>query len=98
MPRLTQENNDKAIHMMDQGATQAVVAGHFHIHPSTIARLRQRFHITERVADQPRHCAPPVTSTAQDRHIQLQPLHNMFQAAEATPRGTIGTRQLQISP
>jgi len=84
--------------MLDQGATQAAVARHFNVHPSTIARLRQRFHTTGRVADRPRPGAPPVTTAAQDRRIRLQHLRNRFQTAAATARGTVGTRRRQISP
>ena len=70
----------------------------FNVHRSTIARLRQRFHTTGRVADRPRPGAPPVTTAAQDRRIRLQHLRNRFQTAAATARGTVGTRRRQISP
>ncbi len=51
MPRLTQEQRERAIGMLAAGMSPRNISRRFHVHESTVGRLRTRFRETESTRD-----------------------------------------------
>ncbi len=97
MPRLNNADRNQAIGMLDAGNSQLRVARRFHVHPSTINRLLNRYQTTGTVNDRRRSGTPRVTTDRQDRNIRLRHLRNRFLTAASTARTEVGTRGRLIS-
>ena len=97
MPRLTEEQRQRALGRLEAGEPDRVVAHHFNCNVSTIYRLRQRYEATNSCADRPRTGRPHVTTTRQDRAIVRRHLREPFLTATETAHSTYGTHQRPIS-
>ena len=78
MPRLSENQRNQAIGMLQAGARIMDVAQHFGCSRQTIHNLSTRFGNTGSVHDRPRPGAPRLTSRRDDRVIGLNHLRNMF--------------------
>ena len=97
MPRLRQNQRERAIGMLTGGMSQRRVARNLGVHVSTISRLWSRYDETGSTVDRPRAPRPRVTTPQQDRHIRLQHLRNRFLPATVTAAQTRGRHQNRIS-
>ena len=68
MPRLRQNDRERAVFMVQAGMTYQVVADKFNVSRITISRLMIRLRQTGKTKDRPRSDRPRVTSQRQDRH------------------------------
>lgn len=94
MPRLSQDDRNRAIGMLEAGTVQTEVARHFGCHRNTIGSLWRRYQQSGNVRDQPRTGRPRVTSQRQDNHIRLVHLRNRFQTSSLTARTIPGLRRI----
>ena len=78
MPRLTAEQRERAIGMLQLGASHSHVATIMGCCKKTITRLMTRFRATGRTADRPRTGRPPVTTPQEDRYLRVLHLRNRF--------------------
>ena len=72
MPRLDNAGKERAIGMLQLGATQGDVARRFRMARNTIWRLWNRHRTTDSTADRPRSDRPRVTNNRQYRLIRLR--------------------------
>ena len=84
MPRLSPEERNRALGMLDAGASINRIAAAFHVMARSISRLRQRVRLTGSPGDRPRSGRPRVLTPADDCFIRLTSLRNRF-----TPATTI---------
>lgn len=96
MPRLNENQRNRAVGMLQAGMAQNTVARHFGVHRNTIQSLWRRFQQSGNTQDRPRSGRLRVTSRQQDNHIRLVHLRNRFQTASLTARSIPGLRP--ISP
>lgn len=92
MPRLTAIERERAVGMVQQGASHADVARRFNCARITVTRLMQRLRQTDRTTDRPRSGRPPVTTPAEDRHIRVLHLRNRSITATSTAATSLGHR------
>ena len=78
MARLTAQRRERAIGMLEMGATHAHVAQTLGCHRTTISRLVQRFRHTGQTSDRPRSGRPKVTTPREDRYLRTLHLRNRF--------------------
>jgi transposase len=71
MPRLRQNDRERAMGMVQTGMTHQAVADHFNVTRITISMLMIRLRQTGRTNDRPHNGRPRVTSLRQDRHLRL---------------------------
>ena len=76
MPRLRQNDRERAVDMIQAGMTHQAVADHFNMSRITISRLMIRLRQTGSTNDRPLNGRPRVTSQRQDRHLPLIQLRN----------------------
>ena len=86
MPRLNNDERNKAIEMLNAGMSATALSRHFGCTPKTIERLRRRLRVTGNVADRPQSGRQRVTAATDDRYIVLQHLRNRRLTAAATGR------------
>ena len=96
MPRLDNSTRERAIGMLQAGATQVDVARRYNVARITIYRLWQRYLTTNTTADRPRSGRPRVTTPRHDRFIRLCHLRNRFETPSHTASVIPGMRR--ISP
>ena len=77
MPRLRQNDHERAVGMVQAGMTHQAVADHFNLSRITISRLVIRLRQTGRSNDRPRNGRLRVTSQRQDRHLRIIHLWNL---------------------
>lgn len=92
MPRLTAIERERAVGMVQQGATHADVARRFGCARNTVTRLIGRLHRTGGTMDMPRSGRPRVTTPIEDRHIRILHLRNRFITATLTGATALGHR------
>jgi transposase len=97
MPRLRQNDRERAVGMVQAGMTHHAVADRFNVSRITISRLMIRLRQTGRTNDRPRNGRPHVTSQCQNRHLRLIHLRNRMITAEDTARRTPGLANVRIS-
>jgi transposase len=97
MPRLRQNDHERAVGIVQTGITRQVVADHFNVSRITISRLMIRLRQTGRTNDRPRNDRPRVTSQYQDRHLRLIHLRYRMITTEDTARRTPGLSNIRIS-
>ena len=73
MPRLSNNERNQAIRMLNAGMSATVVPRHFGCTRKTIERLRRRFLVTGNVADRPRSGRRRVTGLFPVRPIPFRP-------------------------
>ena len=93
MPRLRQNDRERAVGMVQAGMTHQAVADHFNVSKITIPRLMIRLRQTGR----PRSGRPRVTSQRQDRHLHLIYLWNRMKMADDTVHRTPGLTNVRFS-
>ena len=76
MPRLSDNQRNQAIGMLQAGVSKSDVARRFGCHPSSVSRLVSRFTATNSVKDLPRSGRPRKTTPADDRRMVLKTLRN----------------------
>ena len=86
MPRITNEERERALSMLEAGLSNSEVARRLGCNHSTIIRLQRRVTETGSAADRHRSGRGRVTSHTQDRNIQAQHLRNRFRTAAQTAR------------
>ncbi|GLD69672.1 zinc finger and SCAN domain-containing protein 31-like protein [Lates japonicus] len=74
MPRLTDLDRAHAIGQLQAGVPQNQVAASFGVSPSTISKLKTKFHITGDVRDRPQSGRPKKTKPQEDRFLTLSAL------------------------
>ena len=92
MPRLCQNDRERAVGMAQTGMIPQAVAEHFNVSRITILTLMIRLRQAGRTNGRPR-----VTSQRQDRHVCLIHLRNRMITAEDTARRTPGLANVPIS-
>ncbi|VDI61388.1 Hypothetical predicted protein [Mytilus galloprovincialis] len=93
MPRLRQNERERAIVMLAAGMTQVQVANHFYVSRMTIARIKTRLRDTDTTNDRPRSGRPRQTIvTSRQAHP-----NNRFVNASQTARQTHGRHNSRIS-
>jgi transposase len=97
MPRLRQNDRERAVGMIQPGMTHQVVADYFNVSIITISRLMIRLWQTGRKNDRPRNGRPRVRSQRHDRHLRLIHLRDRMITAEDTARRTPGLANVRIS-
>lgn len=97
MVRLTRDERQQAVGMIQAGLSYREIARRFNCAHTTIMRLDQRHIATRSVDDRRRPGRERVTSMQQDRYIVMQHLRNRFRSASTTARGTPGRRAPRIS-
>ena len=97
MPRLTSDQRQRALGMLQAGVGYRVVARRLGCHHTTITRLRQREADTGSANDRQRSGRPRTTDDAQDHHIRLQHLRDRFRTAVQTARETPGRYNDRVS-
>lgn len=86
MPRLRQNERDRAVGMLAAGTPVTRVARLFGCSRATIHNLGRRYNQTGDTVDAPRSGRPKATTPRQDRMITLTHLRNRFQPATVTAR------------
>ena len=84
MPRLNNNEQNKAIVMLNAGMSATVALRHFGCTVKTIQLLQKWFRVTGNFDDHPQSGRPQVTTAADDRYIVLQHLRNSHPTAAAT--------------
>jgi len=85
MPRLRQNDLERAMGMVQVGVIHQVVANHFNVSRITISRLMIRLRQTGTTNDRPRNDRPRVTSQRRYRHLRLIHLRNRMITARRIP-------------
>ncbi|VDI56318.1 Hypothetical predicted protein [Mytilus galloprovincialis] len=97
MPRLRQNERERAIRVLAAGMTQVQVANHLNVSRMTIARLETRLRDTSTTHHRPRSGRPSETTLRPDRHIRIIHLRIRFLHASQTARQTHGRHANRIS-
>ena len=96
MPRLCQNDRERAVGMVQDGMTHQAAADHFNFSRLTISRLMIRLRQTVRTNDRPRNGRSRMTSQRQDNHLRLIQLWNRMITDEDTTRRTFGLTNVRI--
>ena len=94
MPRLDNAGKERAIGMLQLGATQGDVARRFRMARNTIWRLWNRHRTTDSTADRPRSGRPRVANNRQDRLVRLRHLRNRTENPSNTATSIPGLRRI----
>ena len=97
MLQLTQCRRDQTVGMMVLKMDANKVAALFIAHRLTITHLNTRYYQFGRTRDRPRPRQPRVTPRAQDRHIRVMHLRDLFRLVSQTSAETLGRRRGHIS-
>jgi hypothetical protein len=97
VPRLSNDEHNRAVTMLLQGATQQEVATALVVHQTTVHRLQGRLVQFGNTNDRPRSGRPRVTTARQDRLMRLAHLCNRTRTAVETAITTPGTHNHHIS-
>ena len=97
MPRIAKHFRERAVGMLEAGASMEDVAAQVGSSVQAVRSLRRRFLQTRSMEDLPRSSRPRVTMPAQDRCILNQYLWNCFLTATAAVSVTPGTHNPRIS-
>jgi transposase len=97
MPKLRQNERERAVDMVQVGITHQTVADHFYVSRITLSMLMIRLRQTDRTNDRPRSDRPRVTAQCQDRQLRLIHLWNRKVMAQHTAHITPGLANVRIS-
>ena len=97
MPRLRQNERERAVGMVQSGKRYEDVANQFGCSKLTITRLMNRVRQIGTTADRPRSGRPREKSDRQDRHIRLIHLRNRFVPPTVTATQTPERHNPRIS-
>ncbi|XP_048252581.1 uncharacterized protein LOC125380872 [Haliotis rufescens] len=90
MPRLTAEQREGAIGMLQMGGTQEHVARIMGCFKCTIARLVTRHRQTGSTADRPRSGRPKVTTPQEDRYLRVLLPMSTFLTVTSSSANSLG--------
>ena len=93
MPRLSQNDRDRAFGMLESGYYQTDVARRFGVHRTTIARLWDRYNTIGSTDDRPRPGQRRV-ATPRERYIRRIHTRKRFRSATITARTLPGRRRV----
>ena len=96
MPRLSQNDREQTLGMVQAGMTHQAVADHFNMSRITISRLMIRLRQTGRTNGSPCNGRRRVMSQRQHRHIRLIQLRKSMTTTEDTTRRTSGLANVRI--
>jgi transposase len=94
MPLLSEDQRNNAIGRLQAGETKTHVSRVLNVSQSNISRLWDRYQQQGSTHDSPRPGRPRVTTPAQDRHIRLRHLRDMFTTATSTAAAIPGQRRI----
>ena len=97
MPRLSKEERERAMGMLECGISATRVAQRFGCSRRMVYNLQERHQATGTTTDRPRSGRPRVTSARQDRAIVREHVRNPFRTAAQTARETPGRNNPRIS-
>ena len=97
MPRLRQNDRERAVGLVQAGITHQAIADHFNVSRITISRLVICLWQIGRTNDRPRSDRPRETFKLQDRHLRLIHPRNRMITAEDTARRTHGLANVRMS-
>ena len=97
MPRLSNDERNRAVTMLLQGATQQEVATALGVHQTTVHRLQGRLVLFGNTNDRPWSGRLRVTIARQDHLMRLTYLRNRTRTAVETAITTPGTHNHRIS-
>jgi IS30 family transposase len=97
MPRLSNDERNRAVTMLLQCTTEQEVATALGVHQTTVHRLQGRLVLFGNTNDRPRSGRLRVTIARQGRLMRLTHLHNESQTAVETTITTPGTHSHRIS-
>ena len=97
MPRLSNDERNRAVTMLLQCTTEQEVATALGVHQTTVHRLQGRLVLFGNTNDRPRSGRLRVTIARQGRLMRLTHLHNQTQTAVETAITTPGTHSHHIS-
>ncbi|XP_046555272.1 uncharacterized protein LOC124264565 [Haliotis rubra] len=92
MPRLTAQQRERALGMLEMGATHDHVAQTLGCHRVTVSRLVQRYRQTGQTTDRPRTGRPRVTTPREDRYLRTLHLRNRFLTVTSSAALALGRR------
>ncbi|XP_041349340.1 uncharacterized protein LOC121368667 [Gigantopelta aegis] len=92
MPRLTPEQRERALGMIQMGTTHAHIARTFGCSRVTVTNLMQRYMQTGQTSGRPRTGRPRVTSPRDDRYLRTLHLRNRFLTVTSSAMNTLGHR------
>ena len=94
MPRLSLDERNQALGMLEAGASQLMVAGRFGCSVRTVQELQRRQRETGAAIDRPRSGRPRITSERDDRYILLSHLRDRQLTAVETARDLQAVRRI----
>ena len=97
MPRLRQNDHERAVGMVQAEITHQAVGYLFNVSRITISRPMIRLQQTSRTNNRSRNGRPRVTSQRQERHLRLNHLRNRMTTTEDTARRTPRLANVSIS-
>lgn len=92
MTRLTLQQRERAIGMIEMGATHIHVATTLGCHRTTVTRLMQRYRHSGQTSDRPRSGRPRVTTPQDDRYLRTLHLRNRFLTVTSSASNALGHR------
>uniref|UniRef100_A0A3Q3F022 Transposase Tc1-like domain-containing protein n=1 Tax=Labrus bergylta TaxID=56723 RepID=A0A3Q3F022_9LABR len=95
MPCLTDLDRAPAIGLLHAGVLHNQVAAIFGVIPSTISKLKAKFHLTGDVRDRPRSGCPKKTTPLEDRFLTLSALRNRRRLSTQTIRNRLHAANLR---
>lgn len=90
MPRLTTAERERAIGMLQLGATTGHVARTFGCSVVTVRNLRQRYQQTGQTSDRPRTGRPRITTAREDQYLRTLHLRNRFLTVTSSAATSLG--------
>ena len=90
MPRLHQNDRERAAGMVQAEMTRQAVGNHFNVSIITISRLMIRLRQTGRMNNRPCNGRPRITSQRKNRHLRIIHLRNPMIMAGDTAHRTPG--------
>ncbi|GFO04646.1 transposable element tcb2 transposase [Plakobranchus ocellatus] len=94
MPRLNENQSNRAIGQLETGVSIFEVARRFHVQRRIIRNLWQCFQQRRVTTDLPRSGIRRIGTRAEDRFMQLQHLRNRFLTAQSTAENFQGPRNI----
>ncbi|GFR67887.1 transposable element Tc1 transposase [Elysia marginata] len=96
MPRLSEVDRHRALGLLRAGLPISEVSLRMNVNRTTIFRLRQRLHETDKVSDRPRSGRPGCLTQRKDINLVRNHMNNRFLSASASSRQTRGRNNQRI--
>ncbi|XP_067671715.1 uncharacterized protein [Haliotis asinina] len=92
MPRLSAEQRERAIGIIQMGASRGHDARTFDSSTTAVSNLIQRYQQTGQTRDRPSSGRPRIATAQEDRYIRILHLRNRFLTATSTAATALGRR------